>query len=563
MTLRTRPSLACALAALAATPLATHAQDVSRVVGATIYTDGAVVERQLKTPGGTRHIEIGCMPPGFDVSTLQVDGDPSVRLGDLRTEPVTGDDALTCARGPLDARIRALQDRKAALDAQSRADDIALDYLRRWNGGGAEPATAHAPSAAARPGAAADGLRQSALELMTDQGRLKQQATDIDHQLATLQKSVHRAGTPGNWATLRFDLSTAAATTLRVRYHVPDARWRLAYRVALDSAKSTLHIDRQAEISQGSGEDWSDVALTLSMDRNQADGGWGMAESWAVDLQHGTPMGSIAASLTGGQPRERLDKNVQRVAITGGGMPHFPGIAHATRPDSGTDTPTLDHAPVLGMQADERVWDTLFHASQRVSMPSDNETHTLALDTLDLPVQLTLETQPQQDTNVYLIATAPRPAGLWPRGNVQLWRDGALVDKFEDVSLIGDDRLELSFGRDERIAIAVERPKAMRASEGFFGSQTRLAWGTVFVVTNRHPTAQKVHVIDASPVSRDTELKVESKFDPAPGETDWRHKPGVNAWTFDLAPNQAQRLSVSQALTFPKDSTVTNLPDIR
>ncbi len=561
MTLRTRPSLACALAALAATPLATHAQDVSRVVAATIYTDGAVVERQLKTPGGTRHVEIACMPPGFDVSTLQVDGDPSVRLGDLRTEPVTGDEALTCARGPLDARIRALQDRKAALDAQSRADDIALDYLRRWNGGGAEPAAAHAPSAAARPGAAADSLRQSALELMTDQGRLKQQATDVDHQLATLQKSVRRVVHPGNWTTLRLDISTAAAATLRVRYHVPDARWQLGYRVALDSAKSTLHIDRQAEISQGSGEDWSDVALTLSMDRNQTDGGWGMAESWAIDLRHGMPMGSItASSITGGQPLQR-DK-AQRVEITGASM-RYPGIARATRPGDAADAPALDHTPVLGMQADERVWDTLFHASQRVSMPSDNETHTLALDTFDLPVQLSLETQPQQDPNVYLIATAPRPAGLWPRGNVQLWRDGALVDKFEDVSLIGDDRLELSFGRDERIAIAVERPKAMRGSEGFFGSQTRLGWGTVFVITNRHPTAQKVHVVDASPVSRDTELKVETKLDPAPTETEWRHKPGVNAWTFDLAPNQTQRLSVSQTLTFPKDSTVTNLPDIR
>lgn len=68
---------------------------------------------------------------------------------------------------------------------------------------------------------------------------------------------------------------------------------------------------------------------------------------------------------------------------------------------------------------------------------------------------------------------------------------------------------------------------------------------------------------DVSPVSRDTELKVESRFEPLPAETDWRHKPGMNGWTFDLAPDQTKRLSVSQALTFPKDSTVTNLPDIR
>ena len=558
---RTR-NLACAFAALAAAPFTAHAQDVSRVVAATIYADGAVVERQLKTPGGTRHIEMACLPPGFDVTTLQIDGDVTLRLGDIRTEPITGDEALACARGPLDARIRALQERRAALDAQSRADDIALDYLRRWNGSVAEPGAARAPAATGKPGVAADGLRQSALELMTDQGRLKLQATDVDHQLATLQKSVRRAVHPGDWSTLRFDISTAAAASLRVRYHVADAHWHLGYRVALDSATSTLHIDRQAEISQGSGEDWSDVALTLSMDRNEPDGGWGIGDSWTIDLRHGSPMGSITASAVAAAAMMRPDNRVQRVEVTGSAL-RYPGIARATRPGDGTDAPALDRSPVLGMQADERAWDTLFRASQRVSMPSDNETHTLALDTRDLPVQLSLEAQPQQDTHVYLVATAARPAGLWPRGNVQLWRDGALVDKYEDVNLIGDDRLELSFGRDERIAISVERPKSMRASEGFFGSQTKLGWGTVFVITNRHPTAQKLHVVDASPVSRDAELKVDSTFDPAPAETAWRHKPGVNAWTFDLAPNETKRLAVSHTLTFPKDASVTNLPDIR
>ena len=48
------------------------------------------------------------------------------------------------------------------------------------------------------------------------------------------------------------------------------------------------------------------------------------------------------------------------------------------------------------MGVDERAWETLFHASQRVSMPSDNDTHVLALDSFSLPVQLSLEAQPQQ-----------------------------------------------------------------------------------------------------------------------------------------------------------------------
>ena len=38
---------ACAATLLASASLATQAQDVSRIVAATVYTDSAVVERQL------------------------------------------------------------------------------------------------------------------------------------------------------------------------------------------------------------------------------------------------------------------------------------------------------------------------------------------------------------------------------------------------------------------------------------------------------------------------------------------------------------------------------------
>lgn len=83
MTLPSMRLLGCATALFAGAPFAAQGQDVSRIVASTIYTDGAVVERQLRTPGGTRHLQIDCMPPGFSAATLQIDGDPGVHLGDV------------------------------------------------------------------------------------------------------------------------------------------------------------------------------------------------------------------------------------------------------------------------------------------------------------------------------------------------------------------------------------------------------------------------------------------------------------------------------------------------
>ncbi len=533
---------ACTGALFAGASLASHAQDVSRIVAATIYNDAAVVERQLKTPGGTRHVQIDCMPPGFKASTLQIDGDPSVHLGDVRTELVTGDDALACARGPLDARIRALDDQKALLEAQSHADDLAVDYLRRWNGGAAEPAGARPANAGqAMPGA--DTLRKSALELMTDQLRLAHQLSDVDHQLAALQKETHQAMTKGNWSTLRFDVSTTGAATLRLSYQAADAHWRLGYRAALDTARSTVQLDRLAEIAQGSGEDWTDVALTLALRHVHNSSAPNAPETWNLNMFK-------ASSVSGA--------SVQRVEVTGSRIDRF-----SILPDAMPATATVDRTPVVSMGAEERDGGTLFHASRPFSLPSDGQAHTLALDSRTLPVHLRLQAVPLHELAAFVLAEAPAPAGTWPYGPLQKWRDGALIDTEEDWSLENDDdvdHLAIYFGRDDRVRITVQRPAAMTAATGFFGGQTQKSWGSVFVVTNNHTTPQMVELLDMAPVSHDESVKVVSKYDPAPTVTDWQHKPGVEAWTLVLGPNQTRQVSVSHEVTFPKDTTVRTLP---
>ena len=88
---------ACTLvlaAALAATTPALHAQESTRIVAATIFPDSASVERALDVPGGTRHVTIACVPASVDVSTLQVDGDAGVRVGDVQATPLPLADGL-------------------------------------------------------------------------------------------------------------------------------------------------------------------------------------------------------------------------------------------------------------------------------------------------------------------------------------------------------------------------------------------------------------------------------------------------------------------------------------
>src|SRR5260370_418101 len=99
---------------------------------------------------------------------------------------------------------------------------------------------------------------------------------DIDREISRLESD--RAIKPTSRLEVRIDLAAAAATkaTLRVNYAVHAARWTPLYDVRLDTRakdrKPALELVRRAEISQTTGEDWPDVALSVSTVRSAPGG---------------------------------------------------------------------------------------------------------------------------------------------------------------------------------------------------------------------------------------------------------------------------------------------------
>ena len=99
---------------------------------------------------------------------------------------------------------------------------------------------------------------------------------DIDREVARLESD--RAIKPPNKLEVRIDLAAAAAAkaTLRVTYAVRNARWAPLYDARLDTGakdrKPVLELVRRAEITQTTGEDWSNVALAVSTVRTARGG---------------------------------------------------------------------------------------------------------------------------------------------------------------------------------------------------------------------------------------------------------------------------------------------------
>ena len=525
------------------------AQDGTRIVAATVHPDSASVERELKVPGGTRHIAIACMPAAVDVSTLQVDGDAQLRSGDVRATELPESRADECAPRIAQARRDALAQQRAALESQRDANELAFAFLRNWGAGGRtdtpEPASAPARGGAAasvtRPGATAAELRRSAFDLLSDQARIKRELDALARDETRLADDQPVARGKSGWRTVRFDVWTPAAATLRVRYDVGGTYWRPTYRASLDTARNALRIDRQAEIVQGSGEDWSEVRVKLSTRRPQHDTEAATPTPWWLDLVAAvarmvglnTPAAPAAASVA--EQKER------RGAVASG------------RSRDAAEPPPWD----VDMTDTEGA--TEFAIGQPVTLPSDGETHTVQIASQALQATLQRRTTPRTNPGVYVLAAAPRPAGVWPAGPLLSYQDGNLVGRVDWQPADGD-RFEIAMGRDDLMRVEVEKPGSFTQPRGVFGGSVERTSTATYAIVNQHPIAVSVEMLDAAPVSRNDAITVTHKYDPPPSKTDWNKVTGVAAWTLNVPAQGTRRVTVSHSVTAPKDAVVANLP---
>src|SRR5689334_15458850 len=246
----------------------------SAVDAVTVYPDGASVTRvvTLDLPAGENSAVLKDFPLTLDPSSLRVEGEAGTKLtiGAIDAKPPRAAPPVNLPE--LDKRIEALKDERANLQGNIDAATARRKFAERFaeaspagigDKGEARPITEWraAFSAVAEEIATADTAIRDATR--------KQR--ELDRQLAQLEAD--RLAKPPSKLEVRIDLAAAAATkaTLRVTYAVRNARWVPLYDARLDTTgrdhKPQLELVRRAEVTQATGEDWSNVVLGVSTAR--------------------------------------------------------------------------------------------------------------------------------------------------------------------------------------------------------------------------------------------------------------------------------------------------------
>lgn len=505
------------------TPLA--AELPARIARVTVYPGTAVVERTARVPAGAREVVLNCLSPQFDMASLRVEADAPIRLGPVTATTRPRSESPACSTSPLDGRITALEDRIAALTAEHASHELVLGLLK----GTTATVAANTPLAATLP-----LVQRAGLDALQQQHRLQREREKLERELAPLKAERERQQpVDGEVRQLRVQLQAGAEGELRLQYQTAGPTWAPAYRATLDPTAATVEMERQAQVSQNTGEDWTGVALRLSTGSPQSATSGPPPRRWEVSPRPPVSPAAVAMAMAAPAPAP----TATLLARKGG------TVAESAEP--------LDFA----VQVRQGEFATEFEVPGQVDVAQGGQRVAFALGSQRWPARVKVQTVPQSDPSAWLIAEVARPDGVWPDGSLQLLRGTQVVGR--TVWRTGERaQIALSFGRDEQVRVQNLPVTQQTASAGFIGNRTERRVGRLYEVENRRRTPVTLEVLESTPVSTDEKITVTRQFTPAPQPGDWQDQPGVVAWTQTLAPGQKARFSAEYLISHAKDLQV-------
>jgi uncharacterized protein (TIGR02231 family) len=528
----------------------------SSIDSVTVYPDGATVSRviTIDLPQGDATLVARDFPPGLDTASLRVEGETAAPVTIGAIDARSPRPERPPAAPELEKRWQALKDQRAALDDQIAAETARKQFAERF---AAQTPFGLGEKGEARPladwraafAAVADEIKSAHEAIRAF--RLKQR--DLDLEIRQVEAAL--AANPARKMEVRIDLAANAAShaRFRVSYTVRSARWAPLYDARLDSGtrerKPSLELIRRAEIVQQTGEDWQDVALTVSTVRT-AKGGSG-PELQPLIVRYYQPPALRQSRV--------LDDAMGRVPIVGltTAYKDDPTLAAAAAPQP---------APVPAKEQETTIdtggFQAVFRVPGRVSVAASEGAKSFRVSTEQIAPELLVRAVPALDETAYLEASFKHAeeAPLLP-GRVSVYRDGIFVGRSAMPLTPKDEMLRLGFGADEKVKVTRTITRKIEGSAGIISSAKTDEREFKITLRSGHARPIKAVIEDQVPTSETAEIQVEMlPVTTPPSERDLRDRRGVLAWNFEAAPGEAKEIKLGWRLRWPGDKVVAYEP---
>jgi uncharacterized protein (TIGR02231 family) len=535
------------------------------IVHVTVFPDRALIQRQGSTrlEAGTHALVIGGLPPTLERESVRASGASQTRA---RIERL--DIAYEYHAAIPEADVRRLQEEVEALSRQLRvlqARRQALEQQRNWlNQLAAQAATDMARGLAMnrlRPEECGAFFNFSAEQVRSlDEARLEQDAqyTQLERELQAKQRELAQInvqqGTDRLAATVEVTMPEPGQFTLELTYVVPGASWVPQYDVRVATEQRRVALTYQGLVQQSTGEEWRQVALSLSTARPSLVTRVPELDPWylQVYVPPPPPAPRQAMAFRGAAAGEDAPMDALFAAP--------PGHAFALAADEYGAPPELEAADLASTTVEHAGAALLFHAGRSVDIPSDGAPHTVMIARDDLPCTLDYVTASILELVAHLRATIRNTSErvLLP-GQAHIFHDEAYLGVTRLEKIAPGEEFKVFVGIDDRIRVKRElQEKDVDKGSLLQTNLRRVTYRYHMEVRNFLQTPAHITLRDRLPVPQHERIKVRVlEIAPQPDE---RTKLDVLTWEFDLAPDHERAFDVRFSVEYPRDLAVTGLP---
>ncbi|NBP69499.1 MAG: mucoidy inhibitor MuiA family protein [Cytophagia bacterium] len=333
-------------------------------------------------------------------------------------------------------------------------------------------------------------------------------------------------------------LSADAATPveLEVNYIVNNAGWQPVYDLRATNTKSPVQLNYKANVYQSTGEEWSNVKLTLST-ANPSEGGLKPELStWLLDFYYAQPIygsrGMVMKSKAAAPAMEEREVSMMADQLV---------MAESVAGFVNTIQTSLNTEFAIGLP---------------YTVSSANKPTMVDIRSYEMKATYVYSVAPKLDKDAFLLAKAVgwEDFSLLP-GEANIFFEGTFVStSFIDPNSI-KDTLAISLGRDKRVMVKREKLKDF-SSRKTIGSNQRDTYTFEISVRNTKSEAIQLIIEDQLPVSMNSQIEITSLDN---GGARYNKETGKLTWDVNLQPNETKKFQFKYEVKYPKDKQISGL----
>ncbi|MGH1375744.1 MAG: mucoidy inhibitor MuiA family protein [Alphaproteobacteria bacterium] len=546
------------------------AKDVSaqsEITKAIVYSDRATLTRRavVEIPAGAHNLVFSGVPVNIYTDSLRVEGNAKVEVifGALSHKRESFQDYVAPREKELNQKLVTLQDQRKVFNADKQALRAGQEFLKNIGKQATLRTNEDVAEINLKPeswAAAADSLTSKMSQNLKASLELDVKTRDVNKQIQQVQNELRelRTGHKQSYSvTIPYEADKPTTLTVDLSYQQTNVGWQPTYDARLDTKSGDMDLVQYGSVWQKTGEDWTDIALTLST--AQPSRGTDLPDLYTNWVNIIKPMPMRKKGMVMSMSAPAAEAGVSAAYIDAIEQQNEMDLEEAMH-DSAIPVPIETKTRSAQINADGYVGEYIIKGPSTVK--SNGEQAKLLVGNFETDSAMQVQIKPQIGHEAYLVVntTLKGEAPILP-GQVSLFRDGAFIGKGHLPMLRPGDMEGLGFGVDDNVTISRNTLKDERSEAGIISKEVTLERHYVTEIQNLHKTGVEIAILETVPVSQDQRINIEflAEKTTAGYEKDVDDVKGLTRWTQTLKPKEKSKINLGWKVTWPKGENISGL----